>query len=229
MPHSSTAVRTAGAWIFVASLLLLAALISHGPLAHDHGEQMKDVAGRAFAWAAIHWVSAASLSFFAMAGLITLTSGSRLTRRGSAMSAWAVLTLGAMWTMTTAVAEATVVTDAATAGNTEMFEAWWVFAEGKAAGIAFFALAIAVIARNEAQSTERAVPEWSAWIAMVAGVASFAGWALGRWLSIDFGNLLWVASSILMSVWMVWFGFALMRSPDDAQQSASANAAKPRG
>ncbi len=229
MPNSSIAVRTAGAWFAVASLLLIAALIVHGPLAHDHGEQMKDVAGRAFAWAAIHWISAASLSLFATAGLIVLTSGSRLTGSASTVTAWAVLTLGAIWTMTTAVAEATVVTDAAVAENTEMFEAWWAFAEGKAAGIAFFALAVAVIAGNEARSSERAVPAWSAWIATVAGVASFAGWALGRWFGIDFGNPLWVASSVLMSVWMVWFGFALMRSRGDAQQGASADAAKPRG
>ena len=128
------------------------------------------------------------------------------------MTAWAVLTVSALWTMTTAVAEATVVTHAAVAGAKEMFEAWWAFAEGKASGIAFFALAVAVISGNEAQSSERAVPAWSAWIAMVSGVASFAGWALGRWFGIDFGNLLWVASSVLMSVWTLWFGFALMRS-----------------
>lgn len=229
MPNSTTAVRTAGAWLAVASFLLLVALIVHGPLAHDHGEQMKDIAGRAFAWAAIHWVSAASLSLFAVAGLITLTARSRLTASPSTVTAWAVLTLGALWTMTTAVAEATVVTDAATAGNREMFETWWAFAEGKAAGIAFFALAVAVIAGNEARIAERAVPAWSAWIAMIAGVVSFAGWALGRWFGIDFGNLLWVASSVLMSVWMVWFGSALMRSRGDAQQGASADTAKPRG
>jgi hypothetical protein len=111
--------------------------------------------------------------------------------------------------MTTAVAEATVVTNAAVAGDREIFEAWWAFAEGKASGIAFLALAIAVIAGNEAQSAERAVP---AWAATAAGVASFAGWALGRWFGIDFGNLLWVASSVLMSLWTLWFGFALMRS-----------------
>jgi hypothetical protein len=114
--------------------------------------------------------------------------------------------------MTTAVVEATVVTNAAVAGAKEMFEAWWAFAEGKASGIAFFAVAVAVIAGNEAQSSERAVPAWSAWIAMISGVASFAGWALGRWFGVDLGNLLWVASSVLMSVWTLWFGFALMRS-----------------
>ena len=98
------------------------------------------------------------------------------------------------------------------AGAKEMFGAWWAFAEAKASGIAFLALAVAVISGNEAQSSERAVPAWSAWIAMVSAVASFAGWALGRWFGVDFGNLLWVASSVLMSVWTLWFGFALMRS-----------------
>jgi len=173
---------------------------------------MKKIADGATAWSVIHWVSSASLSLFAVTGLIVLTSGSRLTGGWWTMTAWAVLTVSALWTMTTAVAEATVVTKAAVSGAKEMFEAWWAFAEGKASGIAFLALAVAVISGNEAQSSERAVPAWSAWIAMVSGVASFAGWALGRWLGVDFGNLLWVASSVLMSVWTLWFGLALMRS-----------------
>lgn len=86
------------------------------------------------------------------------------------MTAWAALTVSALWTMTTAVAEATVVTQAAVSGANEMFEAWWAFAEGKASGIAFLALAVAVISGNEARSSERAVPSWSAWIAMVSGL-----------------------------------------------------------
>jgi hypothetical protein len=192
--------------------LLIAALIIHGPLAPDLGEQMKDVANRALAWTVIHWVSAASLSLYAVTGLVVLTSGSRLAGGGWTLTAWAVLTVSALWTMTTAVAEATAVTNAAVSGAKEMFEAWWAFAEGKATGFAFLALAVAVISGNEAQSSERAVPAWSAWIAMVSGVASFAGWALGRWFGVDFGNLLWVASSVLMSVWTLWFGVALMRA-----------------
>lgn len=212
MAHTNTAVRVAGTWLAIASALLIAALVLHGPLAPDLSEQMTDVADRALAWAVIHWVSAASLSLYAVTGLVVLTSGSRLAGGWWTMTAWAVLTVSALWTMTTAVAEATVVTNAAVSGAKEMFEAWWAFAEGKASGIAFLALAVAVISGNEAQSSERAVPAWSAWIAMVSGVVSFAGWALGRWLGVDFGNLLWVASSVLMSVWTLWFGFALMRS-----------------
>jgi len=212
MQHTNTAVRVAGTWLAIASFLLVAALLLHGPLAPDLSDQMKKVADGAMAWSVIHWVSAASLSLYAVTGLVVLTSGSRLAGGWWTMTAWAVLTVSALWTMTTAVAEATVVTNAAVSGDEEMFEAWWAFAEGKASGIAFLALAVAVISGNEAQSSERAVPAWSAWIAMVSGVASFAGWALGRWFGVDFGNLLWVASSVLMSVWTLWFGFALMRS-----------------
>lgn len=212
MPYTNTAVRVAGTWLAIASSLLIAALVVHGPLAPDLSDQMIKIADGAMAWSVIHWVSAASLSLYAVTGLIVLTSGSRLAGGWWTMTAWAVLTVSALWTMTTAVVEATVVTNAAAAGAKEMFEAWWAFAEGKASGIAFFALAVAVISGNEAQSPERVVPAWSAWIAMVSGFASFAGWALGRWLGVDFGNLLWVASSVLMSVWTLWFGFALMRS-----------------
>jgi hypothetical protein len=216
MPHTNTAVRVAGAWLAIASSLLIAALVVHGPLAPDLSDQMTKIADGARAWSVIHWVSAASFSLYAVTGLIVLTSGSRLAGGWWIMTAWAVLTVSALWIMTTAVVEATVVTSAAVAGAREMFEAWWAFAEGKASGIAFFALAVAVISGNEAQSSERAVPAWSAWIAMVSGVASFAGWALGRWFGVDLGNLLWVASSILMSVWAVWFGVALTRSPVSA-------------
>jgi hypothetical protein len=51
---------------------------------------------------------------------------------------------------------------------------------------------------------------------MVAGVASFAGWALGMWFGVAVGNLLWVASSILMSLWTLWFGVGMMRSRSNA-------------
>jgi hypothetical protein len=212
MPDTNPAVRVAGTWLAVASSLLVAALVVHGPLAPNLSDQMKKIADGAVAWSVIHWVSAASLSLYAVTGLVVLTSGSRLAGGRWTMTAWAVLTVSALWTMTTAVAEATVVTNAAISGAKEMFEAWWAFAEGKASGIAFLTLAVAVISGNEAQSSERAVPAWSAWTAMVSALASFAGWALGRWFGVDFGNLLWVASSVLMSVWTLWFGFALMRS-----------------
>ena len=215
MPHTNAAVRVAGTWLAIASSMLIPAVILHGSLGAVLGDQMKKIADGATAWSVVHWVSAAALSLYAVTGLIMLSSASRLVGGWWTMTAWAVLTVSALWTMTTAVAEATVITNAAVAGASEMFEAWWAFAEGKASGIAFFALAVAVISGNEAQSSERAVPAWSAWIAMVAGVSAFAGWALGRWFGVEFGNLLWVASLVLMSAWTLWFGFALMRSRVD--------------
>jgi len=212
MSDTNTAIRVAGTWLAIASFLLVVALIVHGPLAPDISDQMKRVADGAMRWSMIHWASAASLSLYAVTGLVVLTSGSRLAGGWWTMTAWAVLTVSALWTMTTAVAEATAVTNAAISGTKKMFETWWAFAEGKANGIAFLALAVAVISGNEARSSERAVPAWSAWIAMVSGVASFSGWVLGRWFGVDLGNLLWVAASVLMSVWTLWFGVALMRS-----------------
>lgn len=212
MPQTHLAARVAGTWLAIASVLLVAALVSHGPLAPNLTDQMENIADRAMAWVVIHYVSAAALSLFAVTGLVVLTSGSRLIGGWWTMTAWAVLTVSALWTMTTAVAEATVVTKAAVSRATEMFEAWWVFAEGKASGIAFLALAVAVISGNEAQSSERAVPAWSAWMATVSGVASFGGWALGRWFGVGVGDLLWVASSVVMCLWTLWFGLALTRS-----------------
>jgi hypothetical protein len=207
--------QVAGTWLAIASLLIIATLVLHGPIAPDLGDQMKRVAEGPVRWAVAHWIAAAAFSLLVVTGLVVLSSRSRLTASSSTLTAWAVVSVGALWTMTTAVAEATVVAAAAAAGNMGTFEAWWAFAEGKATGFAFVALAVAAIARNEAQSSERIAPAWSAWIAMVAGVVSFAGWALGMWFDVGFGSHLWVASSILMSVWTVWFGVELMRSQAD--------------
>lgn len=212
MAHTRMAVRVGGTWLAIASFLMVAVLAFHGPIAPDLNDQMKRIADGAVRWSVVHWIAAAALSLYALTGLVVLTSGSRLTEGWWTMTAWAVLSVSALWTMTTAVAEATVVTNAAVSGAKETFEAWWSFAEGKATGFSFFALAVAVIAGNEARSSKRATPAWSAWVGMVAGVASFAGWALGMWFGVGLGNLLWVASSIFMMLWTLWFGVALLRS-----------------
>ena len=215
-------VRVGGTWLAVASGLMIATLVLHGPIAPDLDDQMMRIAARPTVWVVAHWIAAAGLSIYAVAGLLVLTSESRLTAGWWTTTAWALLPVTALWTLTTAVAEATAVTDAVNSGNAEMFAAWWAFAEGKATGFAFLALAVAVIAGNEAQSTDGVTPAWAAWTAMVAGVASFTGWALGMWFGIGGGNLLWLAASILMSVWIIWFGVALTRSPVSAISTAEA-------
>lgn len=198
-------------WFAVASFLIIVTLALHGPIAPDPSDQMTKIADATTRWAVAHWAAAAGFSLYAVAGLLVLTSGSRLTEGWWTMTAWALIPVAALWTMTTAVAEATVVVEAVASGSKETFEAWWAFAEGKAHGFAFMALAVAVVAGNEARSPEGTTPVWSAWIALVAGVASFVGWALGMWFEVAIGSLLWVIASLVMSVWTLWFGVALSR------------------
>lgn len=211
MNQTDMSVRVAGAWLAVASFLMVVVFGLHGPIDPDLAVQMAKVADAPIRWAVVHWMAAAALSFYAVTGLVVLTSRSRLTGSGWSLTAWAVLTVGALWTMTTAVAETTVVTQAAVSGSGEAFEAWWTFAEGKANGFAFLALALAVVAGKEARDPAAATPTWSAWTAMGAGGASFAGWTLGMWFGVGFGNMLWVAASLVMSLWSLYFGIVLMR------------------
>jgi hypothetical protein len=213
MTHSDRAVHVGGAWLAIASFLMIAALGLHGPIAPDLHDQMTRIAGAAVRWSLVHWIAAAALSFYAVSGLILLTSRSALTESGWTLTAWAVICVGCLWTMTTAVAETTVVAGAALSGSDETFAAWWAFGEGKANGFAFVALAIAVIAGSEARESGGATPPWAAWTAVVAGSGSFLGWALGMWLGVALGNLLWVVSSIVMCLWTLWFGVGLLRAP----------------
>lgn len=41
----------------------------------------------------------------------------------------------------------------------------------------------------------------------------------GPGLGVELGNLLWVGGAILMSIWTLWFGGRLMRSPASAPGS----------
>ena len=205
------ATRTVGGWLAAASLLIIAVFALHGPLSPDLGEQMRKIAAAPDRWRVAHWLAAAALSFYAMTGLLALSAGSRLTMSGATRSAWAVVSIGALWTLTTALAEATAVTAAAIAGRREAFEAWWAFAEGKATGFAFVALAVAIIAWAESRSPDPATPRWAAGVGSLAGVTSFVGWALGMWMDVAAGSMLWVAASMVMSAWTFWLGLGLAR------------------
>lgn len=213
MAQTSRATRVAGTWLAIASLLMVVVFVFHGPIAPDLDEQMQRIAEGATRWYVIHWIAALALSLYAVSALAVLNAGSRLSQGWWTLTAWSVLPVAALWTATTAVAEATVVAEAAASGATETFAAWWAFGEGKANGFAFFALAIAAIAGNEARSAVPLTPPWAAWVAVGASLASFVGWALGMWFGLPAGNLLWVVASTVMSLWILWFGIALARSP----------------
>ena len=212
MRHSSAATRAAGAWLAIASVLLAIVFVFHGPPEHHVADQMTVIARESARWVAVHWMAAVALSLFAMAGLIILGAGSRLTASGWTISAWALLPVGALWTLVTAVAEATAVTNAAVAGNKEDFAAWWAFSEGFGNGFAGLALCVAVIAANEMRAAEKATPAWASSVAVFAGIASFTGWTLWSWADLGFAAPFWVASSILMCAWLLWFGTGLVRA-----------------
>lgn len=225
MYDEHTRIRVGGVWLAIASVLMIAVLVLHGPIASDLADQMARIGNRPMAWCVAHWFAAAALSSYAVTALVIFTSRSKLTASAWSLSAWAVVLVGALWTLNTAVAEATVVTDAAVSGRSEMFAAWWAYAEGKANGFAFLALAMAVIAARDARDAPGLTPSWAAWSGAVAGVASFAGWTLGMWIGVGVGNLLWVASSILMSTWSAWFGAVLFRSRTASMSGARLPAA----
>jgi hypothetical protein len=220
MTSDQTALRAAGAWLAGASLLLALALSFHGPLHPALEVQMARIAESASRWAAVHWTAAAALSCFIVASVLVLVSGSRLTSTGTLISAWAVVLVGAVWTLTTAVTEVTVIADLAASGNLPQFQAWWSFAQGHGNGFPLLAVAVSVIAWNETRDPRRLVPKWSAAVGAVAGLASFAGWSLGVWFRIGPANLLWVLASWVMCIWLAWLGTALARSSESRTSGA---------
>ena len=169
MSHTHTGMRVAGGWLAIASLLLAGGIVLHGPINPDMGHQMQVVADSSTRWAISHWASAAGLSLFAVTGLIVLAARSRLTEAWWTMSAWAVLAVGALWTMTTAVAEATVVADAAASGNVATYEAWWAFPKEKPRA-SCRRVGGCRDRRQRARTTRGATPVWASWIAAVAGI-----------------------------------------------------------
>ncbi|HEX5778105.1 MAG TPA: hypothetical protein VFY21_04635 [Xanthobacteraceae bacterium] len=211
MSRPEQRVRVAGVWLALASITLVLALAFHGPPSPDLGMQMMHIADGSLRWSIVHWAAAASLSSFAVAALIVLTADSRLTQDWLTLSAWALLPVGALWTTSTAVAEATVIFDAAIAGDRQVFDPWWKYAEGRANGFAVMALAFTAIAANEARTAHGGTPLWASRTAAVAGAASFVGWVLGSWLDLPFGAPIWLVGSIVMCLWLAWFGLTVAR------------------
>ncbi|WP_265111220.1 hypothetical protein [Halosolutus halophilus] len=214
--NTDARIRAGGVWLAIGALLLVGGFVLHPLPSPDPAEFVATIADAPTRWVAAHVTTAIGLSVVAIAALIVLTADSRLTRTWWTTTAWAALIVSALLVTTAAVVEATVIAEAAIGGDTATFEAWSVFADVHSAAFLFFALAIAVIAGNEARSAPQTTPAWASWIGAVAGVAAFGGMVLVFVLGIAPGGPVWIGSTIVMSLWTAWFGVVLARSEADA-------------
>lgn len=226
--YRETGVRVAGAWLAIGSLLIVVSLALHPPPSPVPSEFMAIIADSPTRWMAVHWGAALALIMIVIAGLIMLTARSRLTQAWWTMTAWTVLVVGALGVTVTAIAEATVITAAAVAGDAAAFEAWQLFADGTALGFGFIAAAVALIAFNETRSAQSVTPAWAAWIGAIAAIVAVGGFVLGLVLGIAIGGAIWLASTIVMSLWTLWFGVALARSDSSAVELEEVSVTRPK-
>lgn len=70
---------------------------------------------------------------------------------------------------------------------------------------------------------------WASWIGTVAGMVTFVGFViLGVLLGIAVGGLIWLGSTIVMNLWTLWFGVALVQSDGSHIQLMEARTSKER-
>lgn len=212
--------RTGGAALAVGSLLLVVGIANHPPPSSDPAAFAATIADAPVRWQAAHVVTAIALFALAVAGLVVLSAGSRLTNHWSTHAAWAVLTLGALWVTTAAIAEATVVTQAAVAGDVAGFETWQLFAEAHATAFVALAAAFAVIAGSEARSAAAATPGWAAGVAALAAIVAAGAYSAGVGFGVGVAGPVWLVSTIVLGLWSVWFGVGLARSVPPAPSPA---------
>lgn len=220
-------IRTAGGWLVAGAIFWVVSLAMHPPPPPGEAAFMELIAATGLRWVVVHWLAAIAMSIFVVASLLVLTSGSRLTRAPLGRTAWAVLPVASLWVITTAVAEATIIAEAAAAGDLATFEMWHHFAEGSAMGFLAIAGSIGLIAVNEAKQArhaEAATPAWAAWAAAAAGAVGVVGWILGPTLGIPVGGPMFVLSSVAFGLWLLWFGLGLVRSKPAAGQPAAVGA-----
>jgi hypothetical protein len=201
----------AGLWLGTGASLLIIALVFHGPPDPDLSVQMHHVAEGHTRWALEHWTAAVALFLMSGAGFLNLIDQNTVGSSTGLRSAWLVLALGALLTVSTAVSEAAVVSAAAKAGDVAAFHSWWEFAGGMGNGFFSLALATALIALAEARGDASRMPVWSSAAGTVFGVLSALGWSLGEHFGIGIGGPIWLISTLLMCVWLAWFGFAALR------------------
>lgn len=226
-----TRTRVGGAWLAIGSLLLVGGsllLFVGGVLQALRSGRPGDtlglaiIAGDPTLWTAIHGINVIALAGFAIAGLVVLTTQSRLTRSWWTVSAWALLTVSALSAMTAPLSIATVMTGAATAGDAATFETWLGFVSAHYLALAVLGLAVAVIAASEARGGHGLTPTWAAWLGVVAGVGTFLGITLAFGLEVRPSG--WLLAAVVMGLWTLWFGVSLARSDDTTRPRAAESA-----
>jgi hypothetical protein len=217
--------KPAGVWLAGGTLLLATALIFHGPPDADLSVQMQNIADGHDRWAAVHWTAAVALFLISSASFLNLATNAAVSNSPLLSSAWVVMALGALTTFSTAVAEASVVAVAADRGDTAAFMTWWAFASGMGNGFWALALATALVAYCDAREEGGILPRWAATSGVAFGILSAIGWTLGEQLAIDIGGPIWLISSLLMCLWLAWYGLASLSIGGRAisPQSASAD------
>lgn len=213
--------RTARLWLGSGAALLAAALIFHGPPDPDLTVQLHHVADGSNRWAIVHWTAAISLFLISGAAFLALVARAAGDAITGHPGAWMIMALGALTTVTTAVAEASVVAVAAHSGDQDAFDTWWAFSSGMANG--FFALAIAVglIAFAEMRADARHMPPWVAAVGAAAGFLSATGWSLGEHLGIAIGGPIWLISTLVMCLWLVGFAFLGLSTATETRRAAA--------
>ena len=213
MPDTQTDMsRTPGSWLAAGNLLLAAALVLHGPPDPDLTIQMHSVHDGHGLWSLVHWSAAVALFLISGASFLTLATDRRVRQSPALASAWTVMALGALTTFSTAISEATVLSAAADAGDLATFTAWWGFATGMANGFFALALATALVAWSDMRSDIGRLPVWAAGAGTLFGLFSAIGWTLGEQLGLAIGGPVWLVSSLLMCLWLAWYGLAPFRA-----------------
>ncbi len=198
----------AGVWLAGGTLLLAAALIFHGPPDADLSVQMQNIADGHDRWAAVHWTAAVALFLISGASFLNVATDAAVRNSPMLSSAWVVMALGALTTFSTAVAEASVVAVAADRSDTAAFMTWWAFASGMGNGFWALALATAGIAYCDAREEGGILPRLAAMSGVAFGTLSAIGWTLGEQFGIGMGGPIWLVSSLLMCLWLAWYGLA---------------------
>lgn len=209
---TASRIRVGGAWLAIAAIAFIASLLLHARPSPDANEFMANIAAAPTQWMVAHWLAAISSSLFVIVGLLMLTTDSRLTDKWWTVTAWAVVIVGSLWIISTALIEATVVTAAAVDGDTATFVEWQLFGQALASAFVAVAPALALIAYNEARNGPETTPVWASWIGAAAGIVAAVAFALIIGLGLSMAGIVWIPTTIVMTLWVLWFGASLARS-----------------